>query len=115
MCLGQKSPQPVATPEPRRPTFVRNPYLDDTGDDRAAEAISSGRSDLVISSGKGIGFAGRGAQGSAGAVGLPQGNSRAAGGRAPSTLAVRSTPRNAAPTNRPRVSTPSRDYTQGYY
>lgn len=79
------APDPV---EIEKPTFVRNPFLDeDTNDVRSATALRRGRSSLVIPTGTGVGFDGRGGSTSASGTGNPNGNSRPANtqpGTAPS-------------------------------
>ena len=63
-----------------KPTFVHNPFLDDdTSDARSADALRRGRSSLVIPTGQGIGFDGRGGSTSAGGTGNPNGNGRPGG------------------------------------
>ena len=77
----------VDAPEPQtieveKPTFVRNPFLDELDNDaRSADALRRGRSSLVIPMGESIGFTGRGGEGGRGGSGLPQGNSRRPIGR----------------------------------
>lgn len=79
----------VDAPEPQvieteKPTFVRNPFLDDADNDaRTADALRRGRSSLVIPAEEGVvGFDGRGGSTGAGGTGIPNGNGRPPGGNA---------------------------------
>lgn len=61
--------------EADKPTFVRNPFLDELDADVAsADALRRGRSSLVIPTGDGIGFSGRGGTGAGTGIGDPNGN-----------------------------------------
>lgn len=61
--------------EADKPTFVRNPFLDDLdGDVASADALRRGRSSLVIPRGDGIGFEGRNGAGSSTGINAPNGN-----------------------------------------
>lgn len=68
------APPPV---EIEKPTFVRNPFLDEnTADERTADALRRGRSSLVIPKGTGIGFEGRGGSTGGSTGGNPNANAR---------------------------------------
>lgn len=69
------APAPV---EIEKPTFVRNPFLDDdTSDVRSADALRRGRSSLVIPTN--ASFGGRGGSVAITQTGSPQGNSQPGG------------------------------------
>lgn len=66
--------------EADKPTFVRNPFLDELDADVAsADALRRGRSSLVIPTGDGIGFSGRGGTGGSTGTGDPNGNGSSGG------------------------------------
>lgn len=67
------APDPVVQ-EVKKPTFVRNDYLDAlSADQRKVGAMRAGRTSLVVPTGTGVGFSGRNAQGSQGGVGFSTG------------------------------------------
>lgn len=88
MCsVDAPEPQIIESP---KPTFVRNPYLDELDNDVAsADALRRGRSSLVIpTNGDGIGFEGRGGSGSATSGGIPNGNGRNPAGSSGGGLSI---------------------------
>lgn len=111
MCIGS-SPEPQTIVKEKSPTVLRNPYLDEADDDSGVGR--TGRNELTISTGRGIGFEGRGGIGQSGAVGLPNNNSRVGAGLAASTLPIRPTPREEPipqnPRQDPDYGTPGPDY-----
>lgn len=68
------APEPVVQ-EVKKPTFVRNDYLDSLNEDqRKVGALRTGRSALVVAKPGDVGFSGRNATGSQGGVAFSSGN-----------------------------------------
>ena len=84
------APEPVIQ-EVKKPTFVRNEYLDALNEDqRKIGALRTGRSQLVVTKPGEVGFSGRNATGAQGGVGFSTGTTVGAnvsgGGRSPGTV-----------------------------